>query len=202
DDSPHVTLAWSSDFSRSWQLASWSWSSREFAPSTMLNFGKDYAGARDEFLYFYGGSWGESQNVYLIRVHKGRVKDRDAYEFFHGLDNDQQPTWASAIDQDRPVFTDKNLLNEMNGASKTSVTYNPGVGRYLLTIPHGGMDKLGIFDAPEPWGPWTTVVYDDNWPGVPLDVEHFIAWTQGAPGDQEGLLYVFPSKWISQDGTQ
>ena len=51
---------------------------------------------------------------------------------------------------------------------------------------HTGPGQLGIFDAPEPWGPWTTVVYYENWGNM------------GSVG--EGLNCEFPSKWISTDG--
>jgi hypothetical protein len=40
---------------------------------------------------------------------------------------------------------------------------------------------LAIFDAPQPWGPWTTAFYTDNW-----DV---------APGESS----CFPTKWMSTD---
>jgi len=41
---------------------------------------------------------------------------------------------------------------------------------------------LGIFDGPEPWGPWTTVYYTEEW-----DV---------GPGETSS----FPTKWMSEDG--
>ena len=42
-----------------------------------------------------------------------------------------------------------------------SVSYNPGLKRYLLCTEHdaGFHGNLGILDAPEPWGPWTSVWY-------------------------------------------
>jgi hypothetical protein len=45
---------------------------------------------------------------------------------------------------------------------------------------------LGIFDAPEPWGPWTTVAYYDDW-HVPS-------------GKGSTFFYVFSNKWMSLDG--
>jgi hypothetical protein len=183
---PDFKLAWSSDFSATWQLVSWEFQSAEFAPGTILNFGKDYAGARDNFVYIYGGAWGATENVYMARVHKDHIRNRAAYEFFKGLDAGGNPLWTSDITHRRPVFTDQNLVNEFNGALKASVIYNPGIGRYLLSIPHGGVGRLGIFDAPEPWGPWTTVAYYDNWGGFGTR--------------PEGLIYAFPTKWISLDG--
>ena len=44
---------------------------------------------------------------------------------------------------------------------------------------HGG---FGIYDAPEPWGPWTTVYYTEEW-----DV---------GPGETSSL----PTKWMGADG--
>ena len=41
---------------------------------------------------------------------------------------------------------------------------------------------VGVYDAPEPWGPWTTAFYTDAW-----DV---------GPGESAS----FPSKWIADDG--
>ncbi len=41
---------------------------------------------------------------------------------------------------------------------------------------------FGVFGAPEPWGPWTTIYYTYNW-----DV--------GA-----GETGSFPTKWMSADG--
>jgi hypothetical protein len=41
---------------------------------------------------------------------------------------------------------------------------------------------FGIYDAPEPWGPWTSVFFNEDW-----DV---------GPGETCSI----PTKWISGDG--
>jgi hypothetical protein len=41
---------------------------------------------------------------------------------------------------------------------------------------------MGVYDAPEPWGPWTTVDFAQQW-----DV---------GPGESG----CFPTKWMSHDG--
>jgi hypothetical protein len=43
---------------------------------------------------------------------------------------------------------------------------------------------LGIYDAPEPWGPWTTVYFTEQW-----DV---------GPGETSSI----PTKWMSGDGRE
>ena len=45
---------------------------------------------------------------------------------------------------------------------------------------HGG---FGVYDAPEPWGPWTTAYFTEAW-----DV---------GPGETG----CFPTKWMGADGT-
>jgi hypothetical protein len=77
-----------------------------------------------------------------------------------------------------------------NGTQRVVMTYNRGLKRYLLTTSHHPAGRkathtaaLGIFDAPEPWGTWTTVYYDDHWSGNARTYHHR-----------------FPAKWISNDG--
>ena len=194
---PDIKLAWSADLGKTWQLANWTFpdpSSPTFFPSTFLNFGMDYAGARDGFVYVYGGKWiwtqGAENNVYLARVPKDQLTDRAAYEFFKGLDNNGNPTWTPDITRRQPVFTDP---SGVSNTALTSAVYNPALGRYLMTIAHrpqgssltAGVGQLGVFDTPEPWGPWTTVGYYNNWGGF---------------GTDEALVYALPTKWISSDG--
>jgi hypothetical protein len=44
-----------------------------------------------------------------------------------------------------------------------SVSYKPGLRRYSLSTEHTETHagKRGIFDAPQPSGPWTTVAYEE-----------------------------------------
>ncbi|MEW6570094.1 MAG: hypothetical protein AB1390_02795 [Nitrospirota bacterium] len=193
---PDIKLGWSEDYGAHWQLSTWEFSKYgTFFPSTFLNFGKDYAGARDENVYVYGGKWiyaqGAGEDVFLASVNKNRIKDRTAYEFFKGMDASGNPMWASNINERRPVFTDP---NGVGNSGLAHVVYNPGIKRYLLTAGHRSprsdsvdneIGRLGIFDAPEPWGPWTTVAYYENWGGF---------------GKGPALGYAIPTKWISADG--
>jgi hypothetical protein len=70
-----------------------------------------------------------------------------------------------------------------------SVSYNPGLRRYILCTQHleNRTGNIGIFDASKPWGPWTTVLFEEEW-GVP----HIEAST---------WLWHSPTKWLSRDGT-
>jgi len=181
-------LIWSGDLGASWRQASWYWPKGKgnFKPSTFLQFGRDYAGTRDEYVYFYGGNqtgWAEGSHAYLGRVHRTKLKTKDAYWFFAGLDTCGRPRWSRDVNQRKPVLTDP------AGVAGVQVIYNAALKRYLLTAHRGDQGTLGIFDAPEPWGPWTTVAYDDNW----LDLK--------GPGIGREMLYInIPTKWIADNG--
>lgn len=124
-------------------------------------------------------------HVHLARVPKHAILDRASYEFFAGLGGDGNPTWSRKIDAKRPVFEDPNGVGW-----NVSVVYNAGLERYILCTEHAQSHagRLGMFDAPEPWGPWTTVAYDDAWGKGHLEVSTFF-WN-------------FTQKWMSADGTQ
>lgn len=54
----------------------------------------------------------------------------------------------------------------------------------------------GLFDAPEPWGPWTTVGYGKDFP----------TWTytpdpNGASAGRPAYIHNFPAKWMGADKT-
>jgi len=82
------------------------------------------------------------------------MMNRAGFEFFSGLDGQGIPTWSRDIGQRRSVFHDSNSVG-----SGTRVMYHPTLERYLLTTWHDESGGWGIFDAPEPWGPWTMVAY-------------------------------------------
>lgn len=83
----------------------------------------------------------------------------------------------------KPVFEDPNGVGWC-----MSVSYNAGLERYLLSTEHTSsfQGNLGIFDAPEPWGPWTTVEYTPNWGNGHVS-GHLFYWN-------------FSNKWTSGDG--
>jgi hypothetical protein len=98
----------------------------------------------------------------MARVPKDRIIKRDAYEFFKGLNDWRQPIWTKDIHEMRAVFINPGRCY------RAGITYNPGLKRYLWCQTIYGEDDmrfkggLGIFDAPEPWGPWTTVYYTEQ----------------------------------------
>jgi hypothetical protein len=175
-------IAKSTDHGRTWSSGDWDFKSPVPQPK-FLNFGKNYESARDEFVYAYGedGSNNNRKAIILMRVPKSQLASAEGYEFFSGLDSSNKPIWTGRVENRKPVFTDPNGV----GWGVRAV-YNKGIRRYLLTVFHGVADgdgSWGIFDAPEPWGPWTTVAYYTNWINT-----------------TPKFCFDFPVKWISTDG--
>jgi hypothetical protein len=176
-------LAWSTDRARTWTWCDWRFH-HSFGSPTFLNFGKEYAGARDEYVYIYSqdgdSAYEAADAMVLARVPKNHIKDRSAYEFFGGSDGRGEPSWTADLALRRAVFVN------WRGCGRSMISYNPGLSRYLWcqTMPGDSRFRggFGIYEAPEPWGPWTTAYFTEQW-----DV---------GPGETCSL----PSKWMSADG--
>jgi hypothetical protein len=179
-------LIWSDDQAATWQRSSWVFprGPGNLKPATFANFGKGYAGVPPTLqghVYFYGQRQGQDRETFLGRVPVDQVPERRSYEFFAGW-TDEAAQWSADPHRARAVFADLQDTGNL-----VSVVHVPGLKRYLLTSFHKGPGELGIFDGPEPWGPWTTVAYETHWGGM------------GTTG--EGLLCSFPQSWMSTDGT-
>jgi hypothetical protein len=108
-------LAWSSDYGRTWEWSPWKFTT-SFGCPTFLNFGKNYEGARDEYVYVYSpdndNAYIPADRMILARVPKGRITDRDAYEFFRGLGASGNPLWTSEISQGNP-FARRSVITRL-----------------------------------------------------------------------------------------
>ncbi len=180
----NAQLAWSRDHAKTWTWANWRFSESFGCPS-FLNFGKNHQGARDGHVYVYSqdsdSAYEPSDATVLARAPKDRLRNRGAYEFFVRLDKDGAPVWSSDVTQRGPV------LANPGRCYRTTASYSPSLDRYLLCQLHAGIENVehggfGIFDAPEPWGPWTTAFYTEAW-----DI---------GPGETASL----PTKWMNKDG--
>jgi CubicO group peptidase (beta-lactamase class C family) len=180
-------LAWSTDHGQTWTWCDWRFTTGLGCP-TFLNYGQDYAGARDEYVYVFSSdsdsAYVPADQMVLARVHQEHIPERDAYEFFVRLDPGENPVWTDDIRQRGAVFV------HPGHCLRSGISYNAPLGRYLWwqQLPRGLRSDtrfqagFGLFDAPEPWGPWTTVYFT-------------LEWDTG-PGDTGG----FPTKWMSEDG--
>ena len=196
-------LCISTDRGATWTQSDWDLTEtdEQLIMPTILNFGKDYAGARDGFVYHYfirnepttgglgihKGADGTGK-IDLARVPKEQLMEVEAYEFFAGLDAQGQPIWSSDAARRAPVFEDPNGVGW-----NVSVSHNAGLDRYLLATEHSDSlaGLMGLFDGHEPWGPWTTVRY----------YEDGVDWFGSDVGHQASTFFWnFANKWLSADG--
>ncbi|MGH9338876.1 MAG: serine hydrolase [Acidobacteriota bacterium] len=186
-------LAWSRDYGETWTWADWKFTTSFGAP-TFLNFGKNYAGARDDYVYIYSfdsdSAYVPADRMVLARVPSGRITDRSAYEFFAGLNASGEPAWSRDIEQRGAVF------KHPGECYRSGITYNAPLGRYLWVqvLPGGDPEHrgprsgprfeggFGVYEAPELWGPWSTVYFTRQW--------------DTGPGETSS----FPTKWMSENG--
>lgn len=172
-------IAWSTDRGKTWRWCDWKFTV-SFGCPTFLNFGKNYEGARDEFVYIYSpdsdSAYKPADQMVLARVHKSRILERDAYEFFERFDEEGKPKWTKGIQKRGAVFVHQGMCY------RSGISYHPVLKRYLWVQIHPDGKGLGIYEAPEPWGHWRTVYYADEWDANP------------------GESGCFPTKWMSSDG--
>ena len=185
-------LAWSRDHARTWTFADWKFP--QFGLMGFVNYGRDYDQARDDYVYAYShdGPLADTpaDHFILMRVPKDRIAERGIWEFFKGIDKKGQSVWTRDVKRRGAVF------RHTDGCLRSAMTYNAALRRYLwwqhIPAPKGSPDRgdtrfkggFGIYDAPEPWGPWTTAFYTEKWDVGP-----------GEHGD-------FPAKWMSEDGRE
>jgi hypothetical protein len=186
-----MQLAWSKDHAQTWTIADWKFA--EFGMMGFVNFGKAYAGARDDYVYAYSHDDPRADTpadrFILLRAPKDKLTQRESWEFFVKLGANNELTWTHDIHERGAVF------NHPGACLRSAMTYCAPLKRYLwwqhLPQPPGVTKDRGdtrftggfaIYDAPEPWGPWTTAFFTPQWDVGP-----------GEHGD-------FPAKWMSADG--
>ncbi len=128
-------LAWSKDHGKTWEWANWKLSI-SFGCPTFLNFGRDYAGAHDEWVYIYSpdaeSGYQPADRMVLARVPMRKITDRSAYEFFRGLDDKQAPLWSKEVADRTAVFT------HIGRCYRSGVTFDAGLKRFLVGTDHSG----------------------------------------------------------------
>jgi len=177
-------LARSRDLGRTWTWADWRFETG-FGCPTFVNFGRNYAGARDGYVYLASpdadSAYKPADRMVLARAPRGRLMDREAWTYFERQDAGGRPVWTPDVARRGAVF------RHPGRCYRGGVTYCAPLKRYLwVQVLPGGDARFrggfGVYDAPEPWGPWTTAFFTEHW-----DV---------GPGESAS----FPAKWMSDDG--
>jgi len=165
----NAQLAWSNDHGRTWQ---WGFKLTEsFASPTFVNYGRNYAGAADDYVYTYSedgaSAYESSDRLVLARAPKQRIRDREAYEFFV-----REGVWTNDLSKRGAAFV------FAGHCQRSDVVYHPGLRRYLLALGYNHQGGWGLYDAPQVWGPWTEAFHTEDWG---------LGGTHG---------YRLPAKWI------
>jgi hypothetical protein len=195
-----------------------------FCPVGFVNYGPGNAGAPDGYVYLLGiansRSWWEgdegpevmaelgrtaaapaaatkapdtSANTYLARVSKHHVLQRDAYRYFAGVDAKGRPVWSDDRKQMQPVFTDR---NPSQLSTLESAIYNPGIRRYIATAQGAYIGQTSFYDAPQLWGPWTTISYNNIDPQTGAG-----GWANLGKAGGGSLGVHIVNAWTSADGS-
>lgn len=158
----------------------------KFGGPAFINYGKNNADARDDYVYAVSSDqWDNGSNLRLGRVPKDRIMEGMAWEWVKAYGPGGAPAWSHDLTESIPV------LSVHRWIGLPEMVYLAGVGRYLLFTwrlhgdfsPDAGTDLL-VLDAPEPWGPFTLVHYEEYWEGK--------AFNPYCPR--------VPLKWMESDG--
>ena len=173
-----------------------------FAGLAFVGFGPGYTGVPeflDGFVYAISNdeSWEGGSHVSLARVPKDKVLDRAAWRFYGGRSTTNGAAWIPEEAYARPILTDHGHVGH------PTMTYVPGLKRFLLAFGSDAVPKsyahdpkrawatwhrrreLQIYEGPTPWGPWALVHYDPAW-----------------EGDHIAYLPQLPPCWFSADGRE
>ncbi len=170
---------WSSlDHAKSWQRGDML--PGDFGCPTFLNFGKNYQGARDDYVYIYSqrgpSAYEPYDGVVLARVPKDRLGSVAEFEYFKKMDAGGSAVWTKNPQEMGPI------LEHKKACFRLDVVYNAAIERYLLLMAYNFESGWGIYEAKDPWGPWSTVYHTEKW---------------DLPGTHS---YRIPAKWIAADG--
>lgn len=205
----YVELARSANHGATWNKAPWKFHQAENVTiPTFLNFGKGNTSMPPQFDGYVYSYFIRPQSptiehqgpngvglivhkpgiIYLARVPKSDLfSAKSNHQFYRGLDDHGNPLWGT-VDEKRPVFEDPGGVGWC-----MSACYVPSLKRILLCTEHDASSQgtLGIFDAPTPWGPWTTVKYYDR--SAPFGATRF---GSDLPWKNNVFFAAFPTKWF------
>ena len=228
---PAAGIVSSADYGRTWAGPSAPMFTERFTTVMFADFGQSNSGASvlrevlppsfadpADYVYAYGldQNWRTSYSgvvpdptdLYLARVHRSRICDRDAWEFCAGTDRAEGypsgiPRWSTELAEAVPVLTDTRRVGTAPAApmapapvpgtllAQGGVVYNAGLRRFLYTS--WTEHTFQFYESPTPWGPWRRFLDHDFGP---------FPWTgpRSAEAHHGGYATTVPSKFISPDG--
>lgn len=183
-----------------------------FYSMAFVQFGQDHAkpavansaAATDAYVYAllceHDDDVYEVQNpggITLIRCLESNLEsgNKAHWSYCSAIDVDNVPSWSTTLTDRIMIFQD---TSGNGGNDSSSMSYNEPLGRYILTTmqnsrytsTHPSLANtciIGIYDAPEPWGPWHQILKQN--------VE-----TLGLADGDACIFWGFSNKWLSADG--
>ena len=181
-----------------------------FYSMAFVQFGQDHAkpvsagsaAATDSYVYAilmeHDDDVYEVQNpggITLVRCLESNMDlaTKSNWSYFSGTPS--VPAWSTVLTDRVMIFQDTSATG---GNDSSSMFYNEPLDRYVLTTMQNSRYSsthptlantcyIGIYDAPEPWGPWSTVLKTD-------------AEALGLVTGTNGIFWGFSPKWLSGDG--
>ena len=142
-------------------------SGHRFGGPAFINFGQNNAHTRDSFVYAISSDqWDNGSNLRLGRAPADSIVRREAWEWVCAFTPSGEPAWSFDLYEAVPV------LSLYRWLSLPEMVYLASIERYLLFTwrlhqdfsPEDGTDLL-IFEAPDPWGPFSLVYLEEYWEG-------------------------------------
>ncbi len=157
-----------------------------FGGPAFINFGQNNANARDEYVYAVSSDqWDNGSNLRLGRVPAQWIVRREAWEWVCAFTPSGEPAWSYDLAEAIPLLS----LHRWLGLPE--MVYLADIQRYLLFTWRLNKDFSGddgtdllVFEAPEPWGPFSLVHFEEYWEGK--------AFNPYCPR--------LPLKWMEADG--
>jgi hypothetical protein len=215
----HLEMLFSPHGTQDWQASDWKFCGAEsqpaskdamFCPSGFVNAGPGNRGTADDYVYLFGSSpaadaraqdGADVARTYLARVDRRRLLSRSAYEYFAGVDAKSRPRWTADVDKLQPVFVDRNRAQRgcagqcKMSSSLEEAVYDAGLRRYIGVAQGDLAAQTSFYDAPHPWGPWTTLGYHNIDPATGEG-----GWGALGVGAGESLGVHPVNAWTSRDG--
>ena len=157
-----------------------------FGGPSFVQHGRNNAEARDDFVYAISSDqWDNGSNLRLGRVPRDSIVQPWAWEWVCAFGPSGEPAWTHTLADAIPVLS----LHRWLGLPE--MVYLPALRRYLLLTwrlhedfsGDDGTDLL-VFEAPDPWGPFSLVHLEEYWEGK--------AYNPYCPR--------VPLKWMNADG--
>ena len=115
-----------------------------------------YPLAVGEYVYLYGIQGGRFDGVQLARVKASDIENFDKYEYFTGLDENNQPKFVVGTAGSKYISAEENKEATqiiIGPAGEMCVMYNNYLGKYMTIYQMGQLMVMRTAD--NPWGKWS-----------------------------------------------